>query len=166
MSGANAVAVVVSLAAGIGSSVQAAIVGRLGNRIGSIEALGFSMLVAGASGVALLLVVRQSADGIASAVRQPVWLWLGGALSAFIVLSFTVATPRIGVTAVIALAIAGQLLMAAVIDALAELPHHRGLHRAGQPCGERQHDCERVSRGHASTLSHYSARVRERRSVP
>jgi transporter family-2 protein len=118
VSGANAVAVVVSLAAGIGSSVQAAIVGRLGDRIGSIEALGFSMLVAGVTGVALLLVVRQSADGIASAVRQPVWLWLGGALSAFIVLSFTVATPRIGVTAVIALAIAGQLLMAAVIDAL------------------------------------------------
>jgi transporter family-2 protein len=118
VSGANAVAVVVSLAAGIGSSVQAAIVGRLGDRIGSIEALGFSMLVAGVSGVALLLVVRQSADGIASAARQPVWLWLGGALSAFIVLSFTVATPRIGVTAVIALAIAGQLVMAAVIDAL------------------------------------------------
>jgi bacterial/archaeal transporter family-2 protein len=118
VSGANAVAVVVSLAAGIGSSVQAAIVGRLGDRIGSIEALGFSMLVAGVSGIALLLVVRQSTDGIASAVRQPVWLWLGGALSAFIVLSFTVATPRIGVTAVIALAIGGQLLMAAVIDAL------------------------------------------------
>src|SRR4051812_1602910 len=76
------------------------------------------MLIAGTTGVALLLVVRQSAGGIAEGFRQPVWLWLGGALSAFIVLSFTVATPRIGVAAAIGLAIGGQLVMAAIIDRL------------------------------------------------
>jgi hypothetical protein len=33
-------------------------------------------------------------------------------------------------------------------DALAELPHHRGLHRAGEPGGESQHDREGVPAGH------------------
>ncbi|HZQ65811.1 MAG TPA: DMT family transporter [Gaiellaceae bacterium] len=118
MSGGNAVAVVISLAAGLGGSVQAAIVGKLGDRIGSIEALGFSMLLAGLTGTALLLVARQSLGGVATGFRQPVWLWAGGVLSAVIVLSLTIATPRIGVTAVIGLLIGGQLAMAAVIDRL------------------------------------------------
>jgi transporter family-2 protein len=116
MSGGNALAVVLTLAAGFGSSVQAAIVGRFGDRIGSVEALGFSMLVAGTAGIAILLVGRQSLHGLVVAGQQPAWLWLGGALSALIVLGLTIATPRIGVTAVIALLIAGQLVMAAAID--------------------------------------------------
>jgi transporter family-2 protein len=40
----------------------------------------------------------------------------GGALGAFIVLSITVAGPRIGTTAVVALLIAGQLVAATAID--------------------------------------------------
>jgi transporter family-2 protein len=116
MSAGTTVAVALTAAAGIGTSVQAAVMGILGNRIGTIEALGFSTLVAGVLGVAVLLVARRSLAGVSAGLHQPLWLWAGGALSAFIVLSITVATPRIGVTAVAALLIGGQLTSAAAID--------------------------------------------------
>jgi bacterial/archaeal transporter family-2 protein len=116
MSGGNALAVLLAAAAGLGSSVQAAVVGRFGNRIGSIEALGCSMLAAGVTGMIVLLVARQSLHGIAAGARQPAWLWIGGMLSAFIVCCLILATPRIGVAASIGIVIGGQLVMAAVID--------------------------------------------------
>jgi transporter family-2 protein len=116
VSGGNALAVLLAAAAGLGSSVQAAIVGRFGSRIGSVEALGCSMLAAGVTGTIVLLVARQSLHGIAEGARQPAWLWLGGMLSAFIVCCLIVATPRIGVAASIGILIGGQLVMAAVID--------------------------------------------------
>jgi transporter family-2 protein len=116
MSAGTTVAVALTVAAGSGTSVQAAVMGRLGDRIGTIEAVGFSVLVAATIGVAVLLIARRSLAGISAGLHEPVWLWAGGALSAFIVLSITVATPRIGVTAVAAILIAGQLLSAAAID--------------------------------------------------
>jgi transporter family-2 protein len=109
-------AVVLALSAGLAGSVQAAVMGKLGERVGIFEALAFSTIVALAVGFTTLLVVRQSVDGIGAAARQPVWLWTGGALSAFIVLAITVGPPRIGVTATVALVIAGNLVMAALID--------------------------------------------------
>ena len=116
MAGGNAVAVALALGAGVGVALQAALVGKLGERIGSIGALGFSMLVAGIVGTFLLLLVRQSLAGVAEGARQPAWLWVGGALSVFIVLCLTIATPRIGVTAAVGLLIGGQLAMSALID--------------------------------------------------
>jgi transporter family-2 protein len=43
-------------------------------------------------------------------------MWLGGILSAFIVLSITFAAPKIGVAAAIGLVITGNLVVAALID--------------------------------------------------
>jgi bacterial/archaeal transporter family-2 protein len=116
MSGATAVAVLVSVSAGLAGSMQAAVMGKLGDRIGSMEAVGFAAIVAGVAGLAAMLVARRSFDGVAAALHEPAWLWIGGVLSAFIVVSITVATPRIGVTAAIAMVIAGQLAAAALID--------------------------------------------------
>jgi transporter family-2 protein len=116
VSGGNALAVALALGAGLGGSVQAAVLGRLGDRIGTLEAVAFSTLVAFVVGTAALLVARMSLDGIWVGARQPAWLWLGGVISAFIVLSITLATPRIGVAATVGLLIAGNLVMAALID--------------------------------------------------
>jgi transporter family-2 protein len=116
VSAGNALAVVLALSAGLAGSVQAAVMGKLGERVGIFEALAFSTIVAIVIAFVTLLVVRQSLDGIGAAARQPMWLWTGGALSAFIVLAVTVGPPRIGVTATVAMVIAGNLVMAAVID--------------------------------------------------
>ena len=116
MSGGTALAVVLSVSAGFAASVQAAALGNLGGRVGTVEALGFSTAVAAVTGVAVLLVARRSLHGIPASLHQPAWLWLGGVLSAFILLSITFAAPRIGVAAAIGLVIGGQLVVAAAID--------------------------------------------------
>lgn len=125
MSAGNAFAVVLALAAGLAGSVQAAVMGKLGERVGIFEALAFSTIVSIVIGLTTLLIVRQSFSGIGEAARQPVWLWTGGALSAFIVLAITVGPPRIGVTSTVALVIAGNLAMAALIDRFGWLGNDR-----------------------------------------
>ena len=125
MSSGSAFAVVLALSAGMAGSVQAAVMGKLGDRVGVVEALAFSTVVAVAIGLTALLVVRHSLDGITAAGRQPWWLWTGGALSAFIVLAITVGPPRIGVTATVAVVIAGNLVSAALIDQFGWLGNER-----------------------------------------
>ena len=116
MSGGTALAVVMSISAGFAGSIQAAALGKLGDRVGTIEAVGFSTLVAGTTGIVVLLVARRSLHGLGSSAHQPIWMWLGGILSAFIVLSITFAAPKIGVAAAIGLVITGNLVVAAAID--------------------------------------------------
>jgi len=118
VSGGTALAVAMSISAGLAGSVQAAVLGRLGDRVGTVEAVGFSTLVAGTTGILVLLVARRSLAGVGHAFHQPLWMWLGGLLSAFIVLSITFAAPRIGVAAAIGLVITGNLVAAALIDRL------------------------------------------------
>lgn len=116
MSGSTAVAVSVAVVAGLAGPVQAAVMGQLGERVGILPALALSALVTVVVALAALLAVRLSLDGIGDAVRQPAWLWIGGLLSAFIIIAVTVAPPQIGTTATIGVIIAGNLAMAALID--------------------------------------------------
>ena len=90
--------------------------GELGGRVGVFPALAFSGVVAVVIGLALLLVARQSLRGLGDVVRQPLWLWTGGALSVLIILAITVASPRIGLAATIGILIAFNLCVAALID--------------------------------------------------
>ena len=103
-------------AGGIAGTAQVAIMGRFGERIGALEALAFSTLVTAVIALAALVVVRQGLDGYEAALRSPAWLWLGGACGVFIVFSITVAAPRIGTTASVAIFIAFQLAAGAVVD--------------------------------------------------
>ena len=108
--------VALAVAAGLAGAVQAAVMGELGGRVGVFPALAFSGVVAVVIGLALLLVARQSLRGLGDVVRQPLWLWTGGALSVLIILAITVASPRIGLAATIGIIIAFNLCVAALID--------------------------------------------------
>ena len=90
--------------------------GRFGDRIGSFEAFAFASVLTGALALLALLAMRRSLSGVADASDTPAWMWIGGFFGAFVVLTITVTAPRIGVAAVVALLIAGQLAMGAVID--------------------------------------------------
>jgi bacterial/archaeal transporter family-2 protein len=116
VSGGTTLAVALCVAAGIAGPVQVAVMGELGGRIGEVEAIAFSIVVSALLALTALLVVRQSFDGIAAGARAPAWLWLGGVMSLLIVLAITVAGPRIGTTPTVAIVIAGNLTMAAVVD--------------------------------------------------
>ena len=109
-------AVALAVVAGLAGAVQAAIMGELGERAGIFPALAFSGIVAVLLGFVLLLIAKQSLRGIADVVRQPFWLWTGGALSVLIILAITVSSPRIGLVATIGIIIALNLTVAALID--------------------------------------------------
>jgi len=109
--------VALAVVAGIAGSVQVAVMGRFGERIGSFEALVANLAFSALLASLVLLVLRQGFGGIGDAFRSPWWYWLGGGgMGALVVLSITICAPRIGVTATIGVLIAGQLAMGVVID--------------------------------------------------
>jgi transporter family-2 protein len=111
-----ALATALAVVAGLAGAAQVAVMARLGERVGIFAALAWAAMLTAVLAVALLLVVRQGVGGIADAARQPVWLWSGAAMGLLIVLTITFAGSKIGVAATVAIMIAGQLAMGAVID--------------------------------------------------
>ncbi len=112
----TAFAAVLAFAAGLGGAVQIAVQGRLGDRVGSIEAVATAAVVGLVFVLAVLLASRRSLAGIGEAIGGPKWQLLGGVMGVFIVLSITVAGPKIGIVATSAFLIAAQFGLAAVID--------------------------------------------------
>lgn len=111
-----AVAVALTATAGLAGAVQAAVMGELGERVGIVPAVTFSVIVALLLGLVALLVWERSFAGVRAALDEPAWLWLGGLMSIYIVLAITVGPPRIGVAATVGIVIAGNLVSAAAID--------------------------------------------------
>jgi bacterial/archaeal transporter family-2 protein len=109
-------AALLALVAGLGGAVQIAVQGRLGDRVGSIEAMATASVIGAAIAVVVLLLARRSVGGVGEALGAPKWMLLGGAMSALIILAITVAGPRIGIVATTAVLIAAQFSLATVID--------------------------------------------------
>lgn len=112
----TAFAALLAAAAGLAGAVQIAVQGRLNERVGSIEAAATASVIGAVLAIGVLLVVRQSIGGLGDAVSGPKWQLLGGAMSILIILSITIAGPRIGVVATTAFLIAAQFGLAAIID--------------------------------------------------
>jgi bacterial/archaeal transporter family-2 protein len=110
------VAVALTATAGLAGAVQAAVMGELGERVGIVPAVAFSVIVALLCGLAVLLAWERSFAGVKAALDEPAWLWLGGLMSLYIVFAITVGPPRIGVAATVGIVIAGNLVSAALID--------------------------------------------------
>jgi transporter family-2 protein len=109
-------AATLAFAAGLGGAVQIAVQGRLGERVGSLEALTTAAVVGGLIALTALLLVRRSVGGVTEAVGGPKWQLLGGVMGVFIVFAITVAGPRIGIVATTAFLIAAQFGLATAID--------------------------------------------------
>jgi len=112
----TALATLLTVLSGLAGSVQVALMSRLGERIGVLQALAFSAALTGALAFVLLVVARRSVAGYTAALGQPWWMLLGGVMGLLIVFTVTYAGPRIGVAATVGILIAGQLIMGAAID--------------------------------------------------
>jgi transporter family-2 protein len=112
----TSLAVALAVLAGLAGSVQVAVMGRFGGRIGVFEALSFSTAVQLLFSLLLLLAVRGGIGGLHHVFRTPAWMWIGGLMGLTVVTAITFAQPRIGATATIGILIAGQILMGAIID--------------------------------------------------
>ena len=65
------IAAILAFAAGLGGAVQIAVQGRLGERVGSLEALTTAAVIGGVIALAVLLVVRRSLRRSRRGVRRP-----------------------------------------------------------------------------------------------
>jgi transporter family-2 protein len=115
---ASAVAIFLSLVAGLAGSIQVAVSGTFGRRIGVLEAAAFGAIFSALILMAMVAAASRGLGGIVSGLSEPPWLWLNGVMSVIVVVGITYAGPRIGTFATIALVIAAQLFMAALIDAV------------------------------------------------
>jgi transporter family-2 protein len=105
-----------AVAAGLAGSIQVALMSRLGERIGVLEALAFAALLTAALAAVLLAIAHRTVVGYERALEQPWWMLMGGVVGLLIVFTVTYAGPRIGVAATVGILIAGQLVMGAAID--------------------------------------------------
>jgi transporter family-2 protein len=112
----TAFAALLALVAGAGGAVQIAVQGRLGERVGSFEAMATASVIGAVLAIVVLLFVTRSLSGIGEAFGSPKWMLLGGAMSALIILAITIAGPRIGIVATTSVLIAAQFAVATVID--------------------------------------------------
>ncbi len=110
------VAAVLAVVAGAGGAVQIAVQSRLGERVGSFEAMATASLIGAVLALLVLIVASRSLAGIGDALAAPKWMLLGGVMSALIILAITVAGPRIGVVATTSALIAAQFSVATIID--------------------------------------------------
>jgi bacterial/archaeal transporter family-2 protein len=114
--GSTWLAATLASAAGLGGAVQIAVQGRLGDRVGSLEAVATASLIGALVALAVLLVARRSLAGVGDALGSPKWMLLGGVRGGFALPAITAAGPRIGVVATTAILIAAQFSLATIID--------------------------------------------------
>jgi transporter family-2 protein len=112
----TAFTVLLAFTAGLGGSVQIAVQGRLGERVGTIEAMATASIIGALLALVVLLVARRSLAGLGDALGSPKWMLLGGFMSTLIILAVTIAGPRIGIVATTAVLIAAQFALATIID--------------------------------------------------
>ncbi|MDN4076097.1 DMT family transporter [Fictibacillus terranigra] len=111
---ANVIVLLLALFSGMGQSMQAAVNGTLGKKIGSIEGAFVSFFT---GTVMLLIFMMIWGHGSLSTVGNvPKWNLIGGILGAIYVFIVILAVPKIGVTSAITAVIIGQLIMSVIID--------------------------------------------------
>src|SRR3954471_447589 len=105
------------IAAGFGISLQVGMNSQLRKVLGSAYSAALvSFLVGTAALVAVVLVTRTPLPSRTTFGSLPLWAWFGGVCGAFYVAISTVVAAEIGAASLLALALAGQLAMALVID--------------------------------------------------
>jgi bacterial/archaeal transporter family-2 protein len=105
------------LAAGLGLTVQVGMNSQLRKVLQSANTAALiSFLVDTTALVAVLLATRTPIPERADLSAVPVWAWFGGIFGAFYVASSTVVAAEVGTASLLALALAGQLATALVVD--------------------------------------------------
>jgi bacterial/archaeal transporter family-2 protein len=109
-------AVLLAAAAGVFVGLQAPVNSRLGKEIGSLQAATVSFTI----GLLALIVVASLSSGgisgVANAGKAPWWALIGGVLGAFYVTVALITVRTLGLSALTAIVVSGQLAIAVVVD--------------------------------------------------
>ena len=114
----NAAYYLLAVCAGLGITLQTMLNGQLAKGVGgdSVAAALFSF-TAGAVCLGVFSLMRGGiVASLAAIPAQPWWSLLGGLLGAGALLSYVVLAPKIGLSALLGLAIAGQIISSLAID--------------------------------------------------
>ena len=104
---------------GAGLSLQPLLNARIAGLAGSpLYGALFSVTVSTLTLAAIVIVSRLDMPNARALATAPWWMWSGGLIGAFVVLSALMATPRLGAATTVALFIAGQLAASLLIDRL------------------------------------------------
>jgi len=107
-----------AIAAGLGITLQTTLNGQLAKGLGadSVAAALFSF-TAGAVCLGIFSLMRGGiVASLAAIPAQPWWSLLGGLLGAGALLGYVVLAPKIGLSVLLGLAIAGQIISSLIID--------------------------------------------------
>lgn len=107
-------ALTLAVAVGALTTIQSSINSELGKQIGGVAAALVSFIVGTATLAILYLVTGEGGLKGVTGVRP--YLWIGGIMGAIFVFSMIKLIPRIGVGSVMAGVLAGQLILAMIID--------------------------------------------------
>lgn len=106
-----------ALLAGAGLPVQASVNSAMRQELGRPEWAALVNFMVGTLALACWLFVQRAAVPPAAAwARAPWWAWTGGLLGAFFVAVTVLLTPRLGLVALLALMLAGQVTAAVALD--------------------------------------------------
>ncbi|SBT18909.1 hypothetical protein MGA5115_03070 [Marinomonas gallaica] len=117
--------VLLTVAGGMGLSIEAGLLGPLGAEVGHLWAT-LSIFGVGAA-LTFLLMLFFSPRNSPSFFTQPSWLLLGGVLGPGYVVILTIVTPYIGVALTMIGILAGQIFKSLIIDhfGLLGMPHRK-----------------------------------------
>ena len=105
------------ISAGLGLALQVGMNAQLRKVLGSAYSAALvSFTVGTVALLALILATRTEIPSRDTFAAVPPWAWFGGLFGAFYVAISTVVATELGATSLLALALAGQLLMAMVVD--------------------------------------------------
>lgn len=109
-------AIILSFGGGLLFALQPPINARLGQVMGGPLSGAFLSFLTGTILLGVLMLIVRKPVLFTNTAQTTPWMWLGGALGAFLVFTSTYAVPRLGTAGMIALIIAGQILASLVID--------------------------------------------------
>lgn len=109
-------AIAMSFAGGALFALQAPINMRLGQMMGGPLAGAFLSFFTGTILLSIMLAAQRKPVLISQIGQTSPWMWLGGALGAFMVFASVYAVGRLGSAAMLALIIGGQILASLLID--------------------------------------------------
>ena len=108
---------VIVAVAGAGIPLQIAANKRLEKAVQSPPLSVALSFVIGAAAMAVLVATNFKGHArLAGATEAPWWAWVGGFLSAFVVIASIIALPIAGTAAVVAATVFGQLVASAILD--------------------------------------------------
>ena len=109
--------IILALLAGMAVPVQATLNSKLSDSLGSPIVAAFYAMAIGAVVLFILMLLSGASFANPSTLKQTPWIfWVGGFFGAFFVASMAITVPRIGVSLALALTVAGQMLVAIIVD--------------------------------------------------